>query len=60
LVDILPLFITDQPDKLADWTSCMSKLSDFLEFWGNEKILRNQKSKMYKPKLMFGSNYGWA
>jgi hypothetical protein len=43
LVDILPLFITDQPDKLADWTSCMSKLSDFLEFWGNEKILRNQK-----------------
>jgi hypothetical protein len=28
LDEILPLTITDQPDKLADWTSCMSKLSE--------------------------------
>jgi hypothetical protein len=33
LDEILPLIIIDHPDKLADWTSCMSKLIEIFIFW---------------------------
>jgi hypothetical protein len=51
LDEILPLIITDQPDKLADWTSCMSKLSDFFDFFGKRKEFTEPEIKDVQTKI---------
>jgi hypothetical protein len=51
LDEILPLIITDQPDKLADWTSWMSKLSEFFKILGKRKDFMEPEIKDVHTKI---------
>jgi hypothetical protein len=54
LDEILSLIITDQPDKLADWTSCVSKLSEMFKILGKRKYFTEPEIKDVQIKIDFG------
>jgi hypothetical protein len=51
LDEILPLIITDHPDKLAYWTSCMSKLSEMFKILGKRKDFTEPEIKDVQTKI---------